>query len=132
MILRCFNHLMLYFVIISVFGCINDFANNFNPEANVAIDVCEYGQLEDSDYYDLVLVTEISMSIIMPYYPLSNSLSVSNVEFTGDVSAPFDVGSTIGVFFRDHNLQLVCGGSSQYLILQITLAHLLMMYILKV
>ena len=35
------------------------------------------------------------MSIILPYYPLSNSLSVSNVEFTGDLSEPFEVGSTI-------------------------------------
>ena len=86
---------------LAVFGCTNDFANNFNPEANVAIDVCEYGQLEDSDYYDFSFeATEISMSIIMPYYPLSNSLSVSNVEFTGDVSEPFEVGSTIGVFYQ--------------------------------
>ena len=54
------------------------------------------------------------MSIILPYYPLSDPLSVSNVEFIGDVSEPFDAGSTIGVFFRDHNNQLVCGGSSTW------------------
>ena len=40
------------------------------------------------------------MSIILPYYPLSNSLSVSNVEFTGDINEPFEVGSTIGVFLE--------------------------------
>ena len=54
------------------------------------------------------------MSIILPYYELLNPLSVSNVEFTGDISEPFEVGSTIGIFYRDHNLQLQCGGSSTW------------------
>ena len=98
-----------------IFGCTNNYANNFNPEANVSTDDCEYGEADDNDYYDFSFeATEISMSIILPYYPLSNSLSVSNVEFTGDVSESFEAGSTIGVFYRDHNLQLVCGGSSEW------------------
>ena len=49
-----------------VFGCTNDFANNFNPEANVPNDECEYGEIDGADYYDFSFEpTEISMSIIL-------------------------------------------------------------------
>ena len=37
---------------LAVFGCTNDYANNFNPDANVSVDECEYGELDDADYYD--------------------------------------------------------------------------------
>ena len=100
---------------LAVFGCVNDYANNYNPEANVSTDDCEYGESDNSDYYDFTFEsTETSMSIILPYFLPSNSLSVSNVEFTGDVTEPFELGSTFGVFYRDHNLQLMCGGSSEW------------------
>ena len=49
---------------LAIFGCTNDYANNFNPDANVATDECEYGE---DDYYDFSFeATEISMSIILP------------------------------------------------------------------
>ena len=52
--------------------------------------------LDDFKFYDFTFeATDVSMSIILPYYSLSNSLSVSNVEFTGDINEPASNGSLI-------------------------------------
>ena len=93
----------------AVLGCINSYALNFNPDANVPTDECLY---EDGEYIDFEFtVTDANCSVLMPNYGTSDVLG-ANVSFSGEFTEPFPEGSTIGVFYYDYNGVLRCGGSS--------------------
>jgi hypothetical protein len=93
----------------AILGCINSYALNYNPQANVATEDCIY---EDGDYIDFESsITDISCSILMPNYGPAD-VNGSNVSFSGEFTQPFPEGSTIGVFYHDYSGVLQCGGAS--------------------
>ncbi|MDG1849817.1 MAG: hypothetical protein P8I82_04955, partial [Flavobacteriales bacterium] len=95
----------------AVLGCINSYALNYNPEANVATDECQY---EDGEYIDFDFeITDANSSVLMPNYG-TNDPNGANVSFSGEFTEPFPEGSTIGVFYYDFNGVLRCGGSSTW------------------
>ncbi|MDB2317940.1 hypothetical protein N9V23_04220, partial [Flavobacteriales bacterium] len=85
----------------AILGCINSYATNYNSNANVATDECEY---EDGDYisFEFNNRTGDNCSIIIPDNEEGDS-NDGNVSFTGDFTESFPEGSVIGVFYYDFN-----------------------------
>ena len=83
----------------AVIGCTNQNATNYEASANVNVE-CIFEIDPNSEQYNFNYVTTgTSHSIILPYYGLGHPNSSSNVIFSGDITEPFPVGSTLGVFY---------------------------------
>jgi len=97
----------------NVFGCTDEEALNYNPDATIDDGSCEYVIVEGCADVTACNYDPLADNSLFMYNITDSNMTIA-IEASVGMSAGLEVGDVIGVFYVNNNGDLMCGGSVQW------------------